>query len=111
MNITTPTLHSNTSTGPTSSAADNANTSAAAEARELASREAARIGEAAREWWHRNAQTAHDLAGSVRQEVAVAGDRTRRYVRDEPLRSVAMAAAAGAALTALLMLFNRGRRY
>jgi ElaB/YqjD/DUF883 family membrane-anchored ribosome-binding protein len=65
----------------------------------------------ARDWWRRNAKSALDLAGTVKDEVAVAGDRARLYVRDEPLRSVAFAAAAGAAITALLMLLGRNRRH
>jgi len=84
-------------------------TPATPEARELATREAARIGDMARDWWRRNAQVALDVADAVKQEVAVAGDRTRGYVRDEPLRSMALAAAAGAAITGLLMLFGRRR--
>jgi ElaB/YqjD/DUF883 family membrane-anchored ribosome-binding protein len=79
------------------------------EARELASRDAARIGEMAREWWQRHARSALDLAGSVKHEAAVAGDRTRGYVRDAPLRSVLMAAAAGAVLTGLMIFFGRRR--
>jgi ElaB/YqjD/DUF883 family membrane-anchored ribosome-binding protein len=107
MNIATPDLHSVAAP----SAPDLAAASAAAEARELASREATRIDDMARDWWRRNAKTALDLAGTAKEEVAVAGDRTRRYVRDEPLRSVAIAAAAGAAIAALLMLFGRSRRH
>ena len=110
MNIVTPNpLHP--ATADFAEAAFDAAASTPAEARRLASREAARIGEMARDWWQRNAQTALDLAGTVKDEVAVAGDRTRRYVRDEPMRSVAAAAAAGAAITALLMLLGRKRRH
>ena len=79
------------------------------EARDLATREAARIGEMARDWWQRNARSALDLADTAKHEAAVAGDRTRNYVRDEPLRSVLMAAAAGAVLTGLMMFFGRRR--
>lgn len=106
MNTANPNLHSVTDDSDDTSAA-----STAVETRERASREAARIGEMARDWWQRHSQSALDLAGTVKQEVAVAGDRSRRYVRDEPLRSVAMAAAAGAAITALLMLLGRSRRH
>jgi ElaB/YqjD/DUF883 family membrane-anchored ribosome-binding protein len=83
---------------------------ASAEAREVASREAARIGEKAREWWQRNARTTLDLADTVKDEAAAVGDRTRLYVRDEPMRSVLVAAAAGALVTGLLMLFGRRSR-
>jgi ElaB/YqjD/DUF883 family membrane-anchored ribosome-binding protein len=83
--------------------------SATPAARELASRDAARIGEMARDWWQRHSRSALDLADSVKHEAAVAGDRTRGYVRAEPLRSVLMAAAAGAVLTGLMMFFGRRR--
>ena len=64
----------------------------------------------ARDWWQRNTRTALDLADTVKGEAVAAGDRTRRWVRDEPLRSVLVAAAAGAVLTGLLMLFGRRSR-
>ena len=68
----------------------------------------------------RVAQTASDLGASVRSathdaldglrsatdalrgQVSLAGERSTRYVRDEPLKSVLIAAAAGATLAALL---------
>lgn len=96
MNTATPEFHASSNDAP-------------AEARELASREAARIGEMARDWWQRHARNALDLADTVRGEAAVAGERTRQYVRDEPLRSVLVAAAAGAVITGLLMLLGRRR--
>jgi len=83
---------------------------ASADAREVASREAARIGEMARDWWQRNTRSALDLADTVKDEAAAVGDRTRRYVRDEPMRSVLVAAAAGAVITGLLLLFGRRSR-
>lgn len=84
-------------------------TPATTETREPASREAVRIGDMARDWWRRNTGLARDVADAVKDEVAMAGDRTRRYVRDEPMRCVLAAAAAGAAITGLLMLFGRRR--
>ena len=79
------------------------------DAREIAEREAKRIGDMARDWWQRNSRSALDLADTVKHEAAVAGDRTRNYVRDEPMRSVLMAAAAGAVLTGLMLFFGRRR--
>jgi ElaB/YqjD/DUF883 family membrane-anchored ribosome-binding protein len=84
-------------------------TDAREQASREAAREAARIGDMARDWWHRHARSTLDLAGTVKDEVAVAGERARGYVRDEPMRSVLIAAAAGAAITGLLMLFGRRR--
>ena len=39
---------------------------------------------------------------ALRGQVSLAGERSTRYVRDEPLKSVLIAAAAGATLAALL---------
>lgn len=80
---------------------------AAREAGDVAAREAARIGELARAWWRDHARSALDAAGMVKDEAAALGDRTQRYVRDEPVKSVLIAAAAGALVTGLLMLAAR----
>jgi ElaB/YqjD/DUF883 family membrane-anchored ribosome-binding protein len=79
------------------------------EASDLAAREAARIGDLARDWWNRNAQVALDAAGAVKQEAAAIGDNTQRYVRDEPVKSMLVAAAAGALITGLIMMASRHR--
>jgi ElaB/YqjD/DUF883 family membrane-anchored ribosome-binding protein len=102
MNTVTPT--------PTHLDQPRSDTAAAAEARELASREAARIGEMARDWWQRNTRTALDLADSVKGEAVAAGERTRQYVRDEPMRSVLVAVAAGAVISGVVMLLGRRSR-
>src|SRR5262245_46693462 len=83
---------------------------AATEAGDAITQEAARFGELAKAWWQRNADLARDAAGAVRDQAAVFGSRTRLYVKDEPVKSVVVAAAVGAAVTALLMmLMNRDR--
>jgi ElaB/YqjD/DUF883 family membrane-anchored ribosome-binding protein len=49
----------------------------------------------------------------VKDKVAQAGDRSVGYIRDEPVKSVLIAAAAGAALAALIGWASRsgaGRR-
>jgi hypothetical protein len=84
-------------------------TAAMADARVRASHEAARIGEMARDWWQRHARNTLDLVGTVKGEVALAGERTRGYVRDGPMRALLIAAAAGAAITGLLMFVGRRR--
>jgi ElaB/YqjD/DUF883 family membrane-anchored ribosome-binding protein len=81
----------------------------AREASDLAAKEAARIGDLARDWWHRNAQVAMDAAGAVKQEAAAIGDHTQRYVRHEPVKSLLAAAAAGALITGLIMMASRHR--
>ena len=70
--------------------------------------EANRFGALARSWWTRNANTMRDAAGTVRDEAAALSRRTRLYIKDEPVKSVLVAAAFGAALTGLsLWLFRR----
>ena len=60
-------------------------TSGAEEISQTAMNEANRIGELARDWLKRNARTALDAAGAVREQAALANDRTQRYVRDEQI--------------------------
>lgn len=81
---------------------------AAGEAGETVAQEASRVGELARSWWTRNAGLVRGAASTVRDEAAAIGSRTRLYVKDEPVRSMLVAAAFGAALTGLLVwLFRR----
>ena len=80
----------------------------AREVRAAAERDAARFAEIAREWWHRNAQSANEAAQAVRGETAALSLRTERYVRDEPMKSVLIAAAVGACVAALLVGGRRG---
>lgn len=72
----------------------------AREVREAAERDAARFAEIAREWWHRNAMSANEAAQAVRGETAALSRRTESYVRDEPMKSVLIAAAVGAFVAA-----------
>ena len=83
---------------------------AAAEAGDAIAQEAMRFGELAKSWWHRNADLVRDAAGTVRHEAAALGGRTRLYVKDEPVKSVLVAAAVGAAVTGLLMLLFKRER-
>lgn len=77
---------------------------AAGEAVDTIKDEANRFGELAKAWWSRNADLLRDAAGTVRDEASALGSRTRLYVKDEPVKSVLIAAAVGAAVTGLLML-------
>ena len=82
----------------------------AAEAGDAIAQEAVRFGELAKSWWQRNADVVRDAAGTVRHEAAAFGSRTRLYVKDEPVKSVLVAAAVGAAVTGLLMLLLKRER-
>ncbi len=66
--------------------------------------------ELAREWWERGAQSARDTADTVRNEASAVSTRTQRYVRDEPVKSMVIAAAAGALIAGLLAI-GGSRRY
>jgi ElaB/YqjD/DUF883 family membrane-anchored ribosome-binding protein len=74
---------------------------------DAASREAARIGDLVRSWIERQTDMARSAAGTVREEATAVADKTQRYVRDEPVKSVLLAAAAGALLTGLVVLATR----
>ena len=80
---------------------------AAREAGAVASHEAARFGDMARHWFQRNAKSALDVAGTVKHEAVEFSDRTERYVRDEPLRSMVVVAVAGVLLGGLAMWLGR----
>jgi ElaB/YqjD/DUF883 family membrane-anchored ribosome-binding protein len=73
----------------------------------IAASESARIGQQLLDWLQNNAQMARDAAGSLREEAVAVGDRTQRYVRDEPVKSMMIAVAAGAGLAVMCMLLGR----
>ncbi len=50
---------------------------------------------------------ARQASAEVRGQVNLAGDRTVQYIKDEPVKSVLVAAAAGAALVGLISLLSR----
>ncbi|MEO8247944.1 MAG: hypothetical protein ABI589_01105 [Burkholderiales bacterium] len=75
--------------------------SSAREVRAVAERDAARFAEIAREWWQNNAQSASEAAQAAKAETAAWQRRTESYVRDEPIKAVAIAAAVGALVAAL----------
>ena len=73
----------------------------ARDVREAAERDAARFAAIAREWWQNNAQSASEAANAARAETAAFTRRTESYVREEPIKAVAIAAAVGALVAAL----------
>ena len=69
--------------------------------------EAVRLGQATRDYAHRAAATARDMASTVKQEAAVVNHKAQRYVRDEPVKAIVIAAAAGVALASLMLMALR----
>ena len=59
---------------------------------------------------HRGLDRARDVSERISLEAHRAGDRTVNYIRDEPVKSVLVAAAAGAALATLVGYIHRARR-
>ena len=58
---------------------------------------------------HRGMDALRDSSRQVRETAAKASDQTVNYIKDEPLKSVLIAAATGAALMALVSLASRSR--
>ncbi len=84
--------------------------SAADSARQLsdtASRQARNVGDSARQWWEHNRDGARDAMHHARQEALALGESTQDYVRERPVKSMVVAVALGAAVTALVMLLSR----
>lgn len=71
--------------------------------------EGARLGEKAKELWQQGSESCADAADTVRREAQALGERAQAQVREEPLKSLLVAAAAGAALTGLVLLLGRRR--
>lgn len=69
-----------------------------------------RMAEQAEALAHRSADALRDGSHQLREKTEQASQQTLQYIRDEPVRSVLIAAAAGATLMALLALFGRSRR-
>lgn len=70
------------------------------------SRVAAQVDELTR----RGVERARAATETAKDQAARAGDRTVTYIRDEPVRSVLVAAAAGAAIAMLIGMVSRTRR-
>jgi ElaB/YqjD/DUF883 family membrane-anchored ribosome-binding protein len=66
-----------------------------------------RASERARDLAQRSADTVRDRSLQVRDKARRAGDSTVTYIRDEPVKSVLVAAAAGAIAVALLSWLRR----
>ncbi len=57
----------------------------------------------------RSMERARETTTQVKHQMVKAGDRSVDYIRDEPVKSVLMAAAAGAAMVALIGWLSRPR--
>lgn len=71
--------------------------------------EGQKLGEVAKEWLSQTGDHARAAVDQVRHEAHVLNERSQQYVRDEPVKSVLLAMAAGAALTGLIALALRRR--
>lgn len=68
-----------------------------------------RVSERASDLARQSSQWVRDSGQRMRRQVVRASDRTVGYVRDEPVRSVMIAAAAGALLFALVRMLGSRR--
>jgi ElaB/YqjD/DUF883 family membrane-anchored ribosome-binding protein len=114
MNTTQMPNHADTAAAARSASAalDDAKTvvsDAGQDLKAIAAEESDRLSTQLRGWLSDQANAARHAASSIRTEAVAASDRTQRYVRDEPMRSVLMAAAAGALITGLVMALGHRR--
>ena len=58
---------------------------------------------------HRSIDAVHESSLQLRDKALRASDKTVTYIKDEPVKSVLMAAAAGAVLTAIVTAMLRSR--
>jgi ElaB/YqjD/DUF883 family membrane-anchored ribosome-binding protein len=79
------------------------------EAHDKAAPKLVRIAEQAETLARRSAEALRDGTHQVREKAVVASDRTIAYIKDEPVKAVLIAAAAGAAMVALSNLISRAR--
>jgi ElaB/YqjD/DUF883 family membrane-anchored ribosome-binding protein len=63
----------------------------------------------ASEFIHRGIDAVRDSSRQLREKAHQASDGTVAYIKEEPIKSVLYAAAAGAALVALISLLTRSR--
>lgn len=81
----------------------------AVEAHEQGTAKLLHLAEQAESFARRSAEALLDGSHQVREKALVASDRTIAYIRDEPVKAVLIAAAAGAAMVALANLLSRSR--
>src|SRR5687767_2309870 len=69
-----------------------------------------RVAAKAEELARRSADVMRDRSEAIRERAARSSDATIAYIKDEPLKSILIAAATGAALMALVSLLSRDSR-
>jgi ElaB/YqjD/DUF883 family membrane-anchored ribosome-binding protein len=79
------------------------------EAHDKAAPKIVRMAEQAETLVRRGSEVLREGTQQVREKAVVASDRTIAYIRDEPVKSVLIAAATGAALLALVNMMSRSR--
>lgn len=70
-----------------------------------------RVAAKAEELARRGKEAVRGRSEQLRDQAYRASDATRGYIKDEPVKSILIAMAAGAALMALVTLLTRERRY
>ncbi|HEX6703558.1 MAG TPA: hypothetical protein VF169_02255 [Albitalea sp.] len=80
------------------------------EARDRAAPVVSRVAAKAEELARRSADAVRDTSQQVKERAYRASDLTVGYIKDEPVKSILIAVAAGAALMALFSLLGRDRR-
>jgi ElaB/YqjD/DUF883 family membrane-anchored ribosome-binding protein len=68
-----------------------------------------RAAESANAYLQQGLDAVHDGSDKVRAQARSASTRTVNYIKDEPVKSILIAAAAGAVLTALVQIASRSR--
>jgi ElaB/YqjD/DUF883 family membrane-anchored ribosome-binding protein len=68
-----------------------------------------RVAAKAEELARRGADVMRDRSGALRERAIRGSDATIGYIKDEPVKAILIAAAAGAALMALVALLGRNR--
>lgn len=81
----------------------------AVEAHEQGTAKLVHLAEQAEAFARRSAEALLDGGHQVREKALLATDRTIAYIKDEPVKAVLIAAAAGAAMVALANLVSRSR--
>lgn len=69
-----------------------------------------RVGEQASSMAHRGVDAVRETSQHLRDRAVRAGDNTVAYIKDEPVKSMLIAAVTGAALMALVSLMSRSHR-